>query len=229
MEKIIFAIFAHPDDESFGPSGTLIKEIKENHAEVHLITFTAGELGANPDNFDDLGAARLKEWHKAGQLIGAKSQHHLGYIDGSLSNSIYLESAEKILAIVQSVLQKNDQNTPVEFMSSDLNGISGHIDHIVAARVACYVFYKLKATDPRYQKIRLSCISIDRLPNPNTNWLYMEAGRTKSEISEVIDAREYQPQILKVMQAHQTQRSDYQGHIENRGKDIGLDYFITLR
>ncbi|MFZ2494806.1 MAG: PIG-L family deacetylase [Candidatus Saccharimonadales bacterium] len=61
MKKVIFGIFAHPDDEAFGPAGTLIQEV-QNGSEVHLITLTAGQAGSNPDNHEDPGAIRLKEW-----------------------------------------------------------------------------------------------------------------------------------------------------------------------
>ena len=37
MKKIIFGIFAHPDDEAFGPSGTLLLETRSG-TELHLIT-----------------------------------------------------------------------------------------------------------------------------------------------------------------------------------------------
>ena len=77
MKKVIFGIFAHPDDEAFGPAGTLIQEV-QNGSELHLITITAGEAGSNPDNYDDLGQIRLEEWRRSGELIGATTMTHLG-------------------------------------------------------------------------------------------------------------------------------------------------------
>ena len=44
MKRVIFGIFAHPDDEAFGPSGTLLMETKAG-TELHLITLTLGEAG----------------------------------------------------------------------------------------------------------------------------------------------------------------------------------------
>ncbi len=60
MNKIIVGIFAHPDDEAFGCSPTLIKEASEG-SEIHLITLTAGENGCNPDGHNSLGDIRLEE------------------------------------------------------------------------------------------------------------------------------------------------------------------------
>ena len=47
MNRII-GIFAHPDDEALGPSGTLATLAKEN--EVYLICVTSGEAaGKTPE------------------------------------------------------------------------------------------------------------------------------------------------------------------------------------
>lgn len=226
MKKIIFGIFAHPDDESFGPSGTLLRETSAGN-EVHLITFTTGQGGSNPDHYEDLGQVRKKEWHAAGALIGASSMHDLGYEDGTLNNLTMIESAKKITSIIKNTIPDNF-NGEIEFMSMDTNGITGHIDHIVAARAACLVFFRLKEHDPRVTRIRLACIDRLRAPLKNTHWLYMEAGRTDEEISETVDNRDNIDEIIKIMQCHQTQRSDLAYHLENRSSTIGLDTFIVL-
>src|SRR5687768_11757680 len=143
MKKIIFGIFAHPDDEAFGPAGTLINEV-QNGAELHLISFTAGDAGTNLDNAPDLGVVREEEWRKAGALIGATSMHLLGYKDGHLDNQSMIEATDRISQIVHAVIDNIPHDAVVEFMTLDLNGYTGHIDHIVAARTACQVFYRLK-------------------------------------------------------------------------------------
>lgn len=226
MKKIIFGIFAHPDDEAFGPSGTMIMETR-NGTELHLITLTAGDAGTNPDNHPDLGKVRLEEWKQAAKLIGAASTHFLGYKDGQLNNLVMIEASEKIIDIISKTID-SDQNLEVEFMTSDLNGISGHIDHIVAARTACFVFYKLKESDKRFKRIRLSCVPIEHIPVQNTNWLFMEPGRKPDEIGEIIDARKYQNEIIQIMRAHHSQRSDGEGHIARHGKDLGMNYFMIM-
>ncbi len=224
MKKIIFGIFAHPDDEAFGPCGTLLMETRAG-TELHLITLTIGEAGTNPDNHPDLGDVRLNEWKTAGKLLGASSMHFLGYRDGQLNNQTMIEAGHKIIELVTKVLKSNDKNTAVEFITMDLNGISGHIDHIVAARAACWAFYRLKANDTRLTRIRLSCIPDTTVPTANTNWLYMESGRNNDEIGEVIDARHLRDDIITIMRTHHTQRGDGESHIERLKENIGLNYF----
>lgn len=225
MKKIIFGVFAHPDDEAFGPSGTLILEAKSG-TELHLITLTAGENGTNPDNHPDLGSIRLKEWQQAAKLIGASSTHFLGYKDGHLDNLDMVKIGRQIVELVQKTT--GDQpNAVIEFMTSDLNGISGHIDHIVAARAACWAFYELKKHDKRLARIRLACIPFEASPRVNTAWLFMEPGRKDEQIDEIVDARSVQKQILKVMRTHHTQRSDGESHIARLGDNLGINYFIV--
>lgn len=226
MKKLIFAIFAHPDDEAFGPSGTLLLEARAG-SEVHLIGLTDGAAGMNPDNLPNLGSVRLTEWRKAGELLGAASQHHLGFRDGCLCNKDMIAASEQIVQLVKDVSAKHPDRHEIEFMTNDLNGITGHIDHIVAARAACHAFYTLKGAGLPLTRIRLTCIPHAYMPTVNTDWLFMEAGRRDDEIDETIDARALKNDILAIMQAHHTQRSDYEAHLKRRGEHIGLNYFIV--
>lgn len=225
MKKIIFAIFAHPDDEAFGPSGALLLETKAGN-DVHLITLTDGEAGANPDSHDDLGESRLAEWRTAGVLIGATSLHALGYHDGRLNNDDMISASQQIRTIIETTLKNTPDDTIVEFMTSDLNGLSGHIDHIVAARAACFVFDSLKQADARFSHIRLACIPRTALPASTIDWLFMEAGRTEQEIDETIDARHLQSEIIAIMRAHHTQRRDGEAHIARLGDQLGMYHFM---
>jgi len=225
VKKLLFGIFAHPDDEAFGPGGALIKAVHDG-AELHLITLTLGQNGTNPDNVADLGAARREEWLKSGQIMGAVGQHELGYIDGRLCNIDMLEIAEKIQHIVQGATA--DRDVEVEFMGFDLNGLTGHIDHIVASRALCLAFYRLKQHDSRFTRINLFCLPKEQNPTTNTKWIFMEAGRTPEEVNEIIDAREYQRQIIEVMRIHHSQRGDAEAQIGAPGRDIGINHFITL-
>jgi LmbE family N-acetylglucosaminyl deacetylase len=225
MKKIIFGIFAHPDDEAFGPSGTLLLETRAS-AELHLITLTAGENGTNPDNHADLGAVRLKEWKAAGKLIGASSMHHFGYVDGTLGNIDHVAIAKRLEILVHNILAKQSEPVEIEFMSLDLNGLTGHIDHIVAGRSACLAFYRLKDAGLPVSRIRLACLTKEQHPSQNTDFVYMESGRLKEEINETVDARTVIDDIYAIMRAHHTQRQDGETHIARNGDGVAIDHFI---
>ena len=226
MTKLIFGIFAHPDDEAFGPSGTLLQETRSG-SELHLVTLTLGGAGTNPDNVPNLAKVREKEWHQAGLLIGATSMHHLGFEDGHLDNLAMIEASQILLKLVQRTIRDRPDIHEVEFITMDLNGISGHIDHIVAARTASWVFYQLKNHDSRLTSIRYACLPYDQLPEPNTNWIFMEAGRQKSEVNQVVDTTDLRDDIIEIMRCHHSQRADCEAHIENRGASLGISHFIV--
>lgn len=226
MKKIIFGIFAHPDDEAFGPSGTLLLETKSG-TELHLIALTSGDAGVNLDSHADLGSVRLEEWRKAGSLIGASTMEYFGYKDGQLTNQSMIEIADRLVKYIGNFLKDTPNDTEIEFMTLDLNGLTGHIDHIVAARAACLAFYTLKKSDSRLTRIRFSCIPDSLLPAYNTDWIYMEAGHPMDEIGETVDARHLRDEILEIVHAHHTQRSDGEAYIKNRGQNLGLDYFLV--
>lgn len=225
MKKIIFGIFAHPDDEAFGPAGTLLKETRSG-SELHLITLTAGDAGTNPNNVKNLDEVRLREWKKAGDLLGASSLHFLGYKDGRLNNQDMIEVTEKIIQIVTEILAAAPSDSTVEFMSFDFSGLSGHIDHIVATRATCLAFCKLKETDSRFERIRLFCLTAKLHPEHNTDWLYMEPGRSEAEIDETIDARDVREDIVAVMRAHESQRGDCERYLALQGGHLGLNHFV---
>lgn len=226
MKKVIFGIFAHPDDEAFGPSGTLLME-RENGATIHLVSLTYGDAGANPDNVPDLAAVRRAEWQAAGALIGATTMTGYGYSDGRLNNLTMIEIQEKLIQLIQNHLEDEPDTTEVELLTIDRNGVTGHIDHIVAARSTSYAFYALKATDPRIKRLRLSCIPRSHSPEPTAHWLYMDAGRDTHEINETVDATDYRNEIIAIMRAHHSQRGDGEAHIAASYDHIGMNYFIV--
>lgn len=225
MKKVLFGIFAHPDDEAFGPCGTLLKESREGAA-LHLIMLTAGDAGMNPGNVPDLSETRLSEWRAAGQLLGAKGMHFLGYKDGHLDNSTLPEVAERIMTIVSSVLRDEPEDTIAEFICFDFSGLTGHIDHIVATRAACLAYYRLKPDENRLRRIRLFCLPASLHPRSNVDWLYMEKGRDESEIDDIVDARSLKEPIISVMRAHASQSADCEQILSSRGDSLGLDYFV---
>lgn len=223
MKKLLIGIFAHPDDEAFGPAGTLLMETKKG-AELHLVTLTAGENGANPDAHPDLGEIRLREWRASGELLGASSLHHLGFTDGTLNNLAYLKIVEQLIILIET-LHQQAPDLPIELISMDVNGITGHIDHIVASRAAHHVFYTLRARLP-LTRLRLACIPREALDHPNTDFVFMEPGRTKEEINEVIDARQYLDEIIAIIHTHHTQRQDGKSRLA-QGEAVAINHFIV--
>lgn len=94
-KRLLFA-FPHPDDESFGPGGSIAKYAREG-AEVHYVCATRGEVGTVdaellkpyehlPED-QRLGALRGQELRNAADILGLTGLHYLGYRDSGMSNT----------------------------------------------------------------------------------------------------------------------------------------------
>ena len=78
MGMTIVGIFAHPDDEAFGPSGTLALLAKEN--DVYLICATNGDAASGkPD--PKLAEIRQKELLASANVLGIKKVYFLDFIN----------------------------------------------------------------------------------------------------------------------------------------------------
>src|SRR3989338_7858462 len=86
----ILAIFAHPDDESFGAGGTLAK-YAHGGADVFLICATSGEVGLISDpslaTRDTLPHVREKELRAACAALGIREPIFLGYRDSGMAGT----------------------------------------------------------------------------------------------------------------------------------------------
>ncbi len=85
----LLAVFAHPDDESFGPGGTLALYARRG-VDVHLICATRGEVGDAPadlNGFASIGEMREDELRRAASVLGLKAVHFLGYRDSGMPGS----------------------------------------------------------------------------------------------------------------------------------------------
>ena len=219
MKQVYIGIFAHPDDESFGPSGTMAQKIQAG-ADVHLICATGGESGQNPDGHESLGEARIQEWHTAGALLGIKSQHHLGFIDGTLNNNQFRDIAKKTLDVLNSIIAQYAADTTFTFITMDQNGISGHIDHITMSYIASYVFVKLRAEDTRISQLWYFCVPVNVLPEADISFVFRSKGRLESEIDIRNDITSVFELKKQIMRAHVSQRGDAEALIaraENAG------------
>lgn len=201
MKKLLFGIFAHPDDEAFGPSGTLLKLVSKG-VDLHLICLTDGEAGQNPDDVPDLASLRLKEWQTAGRILGASSTHALHYPDGGLDGVDQTEVDKKVKDIVVEVLASYDLPSEVSFMTFEPQGLTGHKDHIFAARLTARLAKEMPTSEIWY-----FCLNSSQAPLDGTEY-YQPRSRDDDYINTNVDVTPWQGKKHRVMDAHHTQRSD---------------------
>lgn len=140
-DKTILAVFAHPDDEAFGPGATLAKYAL-NGIRVILLTLTRGEAGSlGPGRFltaQQLGALREEELRCAADKLHISHLEIHNLPDGKLNT---LEAREG-KSIIQSAARKYQPQVMITFHDG---GISGHPDHIAVSRWCLETVSELQA------------------------------------------------------------------------------------
>jgi N-acetylglucosamine malate deacetylase 2 len=128
----VLIVFAHPDDESYGPGATLAG-LAARGARLTLLTFTRGEhstLGADQvSGPEELATIREDELRRAATELGIARvlQHRLP--DGGLAEL----PRTRLMELATAAL---DTLRPALVVTFGQGGISGHTDHITASQVA---------------------------------------------------------------------------------------------
>jgi LmbE family N-acetylglucosaminyl deacetylase len=195
--KSVVCIFAHPDDEAFGPSGTIALLAKKHP--VYIICVTNGDAGKNSSKAKkELGIIRKEEVESSAKILGVKKVFFLGYKDGCLCNSIYHEMAEKIIKIVTDL--KSDT-----LLTFEERGVSGHIDHVTVSMVTTYVFKKLDFI----KKLLYYCLGEKHRELEGEDYfIYFPKGYKKHEIDEVYDTTLVWEQKVAAIKTHDSQKHD---------------------
>lgn len=158
-QRVLLGVFAHPDDESFGPGGTLARYAAEG-AEVHIIIATDGiagsvEEGAQVKNHETLAQVRSAELANAAVALGVASVWSLPYRDSGMRGSpdnhnpdaLIRQSIEPLIA---EVLGHVERLRPQVLVTHDPYGGYGHPDHIRVCEAVTAAFYLSEAPQKLY-------------------------------------------------------------------------------
>jgi LmbE family N-acetylglucosaminyl deacetylase len=153
-QPALLAVFAHPDDESFGIGGTLARYAAEG-VRVVLACATMGEAGKIHDpslgTREQLAEIRERELRCACDVLGISELHLLGYRDSGMAGSpdnddpralVQADPAEvvgKIVRVIRHVC-------PQVVVTFEQGGGYGHPDHIAIHRHTVAAFQA--AADP---------------------------------------------------------------------------------
>lgn len=207
MKPVLVGIFAHPDDEAFGPGGTLLK-LREDGYDIHLILLTDGEAGTNPDDATDLGAIRLKEWQAAGAYLGASSQTALHYPDGALEKVGQNELDGTIDKALVRIIMSYEQPVELSLMTFEAEGLTGHRDHIVASEATTRLYERLAAHDGVIRgELWQFCLDKTQAPLDGTAY-YERRARDDDFITRRVNVRSFLPKKYAMMACHISQVTD---------------------
>jgi LmbE family N-acetylglucosaminyl deacetylase len=136
--RTLLVILAHPDDESFGPGGTLAR-YAHNGVSVHYLCGTRGESGTvdahRLNGYASVGELRTAELMCAAQRLGLAGVHFLGYRDSGMAgvaDNSHVESLHTapLDDVAKRIVSYIDDLQPDAIVTHDQFGGYGHPDHI---------------------------------------------------------------------------------------------------
>lgn len=136
-KRVLLAVFAHPDDETFRCGGTLAL-LARRGVQVALLCATRGEAGVAGMDAQQAGQIRQAELECACRALGIGSPRFLGYRDGALSQVDDAEAVAQIAAVAREL-------RPQVLLTWPPDGLSGHADHIGVSRWTARVFQEAAA------------------------------------------------------------------------------------
>ena len=121
----ILCVCPHPDDESFGPAGTIAKYAAQGIS-VDLLTLTKGQVGTRPEPLDSpekLGLLREYETRAAARVLGIRTVTFLDYMDGQLDKA----EPEVLAILVAREIERSGADAVIGFGPY---GLTRHGDHV---------------------------------------------------------------------------------------------------
>ena len=148
----LLGVFAHPDDESFGPGGTLARYASEG-ADVHVIIATDGiagsvEEGTQFQDHETLAQVRSEELANAAVALGITSIWSLPYRDSGMRGTPENDHPQALIqqpmhALVDELTGYMARLRPQVVITHDPYGGYGHPDHIRVCEATTAAFYRL--------------------------------------------------------------------------------------
>ena len=139
QKRSLLGVFAHPDDESFGPGATLARYSAEG-ANVHVIIATDGIAGSVEASHklaehEMLAQVRSTELANAAVALGVTAVWSLPYRDSGMRNTPPNEHPDALIQqpldkLIDNLMEYIERLQPQVILTHDPFGGYGHPDHI---------------------------------------------------------------------------------------------------
>lgn len=207
----LLLVFAHPDDETFSSSGTIIKLVRQG-VKATLITATRGEagmLGSPPlATRKTLGKVRERELRNAAKITGISQIYFLNFIDSTL----HKVPQKKLRAKIIPLFKKEKPNIVITF---EKNGISMHPDHKAISKTTTDSFKEYIKSAKHYTRLYHVCLPKSYVQKHHkAGFKYEYFGKMQGtpdvEITDRVDITNVYNEKIKAMKSHKSQRKDYE-------------------
>lgn len=230
----LLAIFAHPDDESFGVGGVLALAAAGG-VPARLVCATDGDLGGEAGARELDRELRHGELREAMAALGVPEPIFLGYRDSGMENwprpadCFANADAEEVIGRLEAILA---EVRPAVVLTFDPGGIYGHPDHVTISARATEA-YRRAAARPGgpsvlyHQAIPRSGLAEmgrlqeafaamrgDATPAPPSEddllqqRRFVELARPDEDVTTIVDVRSVLDRKLAALAAHASQMRD---------------------
>lgn len=156
QRRHLLAVWAHPDDEAFGPVGTM-RLAHERGWQTAIITATRGDAGDTRNvqlaAGQTLGDVREAELRAACDVLGVARVDVWRYHDGKLAELPH----DRLVAHIVEVMQWWQPRVVITFGP---DGITGHPDHIAISTATEQAFHRMRADMPDAAPARLYYVTV---------------------------------------------------------------------
>ncbi len=203
-KRVVFCIIAHPDDEAFGPSGTLA--LLSRTEEVHVVCVTDG---ASDPRFHAVGGKtlakiRVEELTASAHALGVQHIHFLNFQDGTLSNNLYHKVADKLQKLVT-------RYHPSLLITTELRGVSGHLDHVAVAMITSFIYRENRAIDAIWYYATTSAVS----SMMQKYFIFFPPGYEREDVDMVVNVGSVLRKKIAAARCHMSQKNDVMRAIAN--------------
>jgi LmbE family N-acetylglucosaminyl deacetylase len=213
------AVYAHPDDDTFGVGGTLAKHAAD--IDYTLIVATSGEAGEISDvalaDQESLAVVREGEEREALRELGVQnaSVHFLRHPDGGLKDVPRQE-------VIRQVAEILEEARPQVVVTFGPEGITRHDDHIAIGQAATEAFHEARNRSGEGAFARLfynalpqseidafwDAVRAEGIDMGDPDGPFMPRGVPDHTVTARFDGQEVWETKLRALMAHRTQVSE---------------------
>jgi LmbE family N-acetylglucosaminyl deacetylase len=214
-KKRLLAVFAHPDDEAFGPSGSLIQWSTDY--DISLVCVTDGARGKNPVDQKNLADIRRSELEASAAILGVSTIYFLDFEDGSLCNNNYHDLATELQKLV-------DLIHPETLLTFEPRGVSGHLDHIAVTSIISFIFERNRYIKRLLYHVMHADLRA-RLPD---YFVFMPPGYNKEQIDLTININKQWDLKREAILCHTSQKTDSSHLLKHMEAVPKEEHFIVI-